>query len=285
MKSVTKVAQEDPQIVEIAQLADVALSTALRVLGGKSNVSAATAKRVLDAHRQLSGGTSQHYAISSSRRKKIVQPAIGIAKQSDVARIANVGLATVSRALRGDGFVSKEKLERILTAARELNYVPNRAAQTLRGSDAGMVGLIIPSFEEPFMRFVETIEGVVSLQGALLTLTCSHSSEPNILKLARDLSVRKADGFVLVHPTPLGSELIKELRQCIVPIVWVNAVSSIYLNPSEGLEQESSVSSWTELVNGEALMHVSPKQEEPGLPSQAAAVLANVLRSRAFPDR
>ncbi|HEY2009194.1 MAG TPA: LacI family DNA-binding transcriptional regulator [Rhizomicrobium sp.] len=64
---------------------------------------------------------------------------------TDVARRAHVGESTVSRVLRNHGSVSQETRERILKAAADLNYVPNRIAGTLASMTSRLIGVVIPS--------------------------------------------------------------------------------------------------------------------------------------------
>jgi LacI family gluconate utilization system Gnt-I transcriptional repressor len=64
---------------------------------------------------------------------------------TDVARRAGVGESTVSRVLRNNGSVSQRTREKILSAAAELNYVPNRIAGTLASMRSKLIGIIIPS--------------------------------------------------------------------------------------------------------------------------------------------
>jgi len=64
---------------------------------------------------------------------------------ADVARRAGVGESTVSRVLRNKGSVSQQTREKILKAASDLNYVPNRIAGTLASMTSKLVGIVIPS--------------------------------------------------------------------------------------------------------------------------------------------
>jgi LacI family transcriptional regulator, gluconate utilization system Gnt-I transcriptional repressor len=64
---------------------------------------------------------------------------------ADVARRAGVGESTVSRVLRNKGSVSQTTREKILKAAADLNYVPNRIAGTLASMTSKLVGVVIPS--------------------------------------------------------------------------------------------------------------------------------------------
>ena len=64
---------------------------------------------------------------------------------ADVARRAGVGESTVSRVLRNHGSVSPRTREKILKAAADLHYVPNRIAGTLASMTSKLVGIVIPS--------------------------------------------------------------------------------------------------------------------------------------------
>jgi LacI family gluconate utilization system Gnt-I transcriptional repressor len=64
---------------------------------------------------------------------------------ADVARRAGVGESTVSRVLRNKGSVSQQTREKILKAASDLHYVPNRIAGTLASMTSKLVGIVIPS--------------------------------------------------------------------------------------------------------------------------------------------
>ncbi len=274
---------EDPPIAEIALMADVAISTALRVLSGRSNVSSAITARVLNAHQHLSGGSSQQYAISSSRRKEIVAPTRAAPKQSDVARLANVGSATVSRALSGHGLVGKEKRERILKAAQQLNYIPDRAAQILRGNAAGLIGIIVPSLESSFVHYVEDIERIARLRGAVLTLSLSHKDESNILRSAKDLAMRKADGLIIIQAAFRGGALLDQLRQFTVPIIWVGESKMVHLNPSHDPEVPHLSGDTATLPSLNYMPEILDAPGESTSALSAAAFLEKVLAAQNLP--
>jgi len=64
---------------------------------------------------------------------------------TDVARRARVGESTVSRVLRNKGSYSRQTREKVLKAAADLNYVPNRIAGTLATMTSKLIGIVIPS--------------------------------------------------------------------------------------------------------------------------------------------
>jgi LacI family transcriptional regulator, galactose operon repressor len=100
--------------------------------------------------------------------------------QRDVARRAGVSQATVSLVLSGAApAISAETLERVSKAARELGYVPNRAAQALRTSRTMMVACIVPDITNPF--YPALVRGIQSVAEALkydvLTVNTDGSPE------------------------------------------------------------------------------------------------------------
>jgi len=72
-------------------------------------------------------------------------PQSNVATLAHVARRAGVGESTVSRVLRNHGSVSRATREKILKAAADLHYVPNRIAGTLASMTSKLVGIVIPS--------------------------------------------------------------------------------------------------------------------------------------------
>jgi hypothetical protein len=72
----------------------------------------------------------------------------------DVARLAGVSSATVSRALGGNYPVASGTRDKIEHAIRELGYVANAHARALAGSTTGTVGLLIGDLVDPFFAFI-----------------------------------------------------------------------------------------------------------------------------------
>ena len=68
----------------------------------------------------------------------------------DVARLAGVSRQTVTRAMNGLPDVSDATRERVIAAARELNYRPNRAAQSLVRGREITIGLVVEDLRNPF---------------------------------------------------------------------------------------------------------------------------------------
>jgi LacI family transcriptional regulator len=118
----------------------------------------------------------------------------------DVAKLAQVDVAVVSRVLRQDPTLSvrEETRERVRRAAAKLDYRPNPAARSLRTSKASAYGLIIPDFHNTV--YAGIIEGA---QDAALSLDCAlftaSISSPNAAprKFSDVLGYGKVDGLLV----------------------------------------------------------------------------------------
>ena len=94
-----------------------------------------------------------------------------------VAALAGVSTATVSRVLARSGRVSPDLEERVRSAAQQLNYQPNRAARNLRARQGSTVGVLIPDIQNLFFTaIVRGIDDEVTKFGYTLLLANSDGS-------------------------------------------------------------------------------------------------------------
>lgn len=97
----------------------------------------------------------------------------------DVAKMANVSVATVSLALNNRKGVKPETARRIREVAEKLHYRPNQNARSLKTDKSRMIGLIVPEIENPFYAsVVENIRAESEANGHMMLLgICNQSSE------------------------------------------------------------------------------------------------------------
>ncbi len=69
---------------------------------------------------------------------------------ADVAKIAGVGVMSVSRVVNGTRHVSPEVERKVRAAIEKIGYVPNEAARVLKGTRSSVLGLIVPDLADPF---------------------------------------------------------------------------------------------------------------------------------------
>lgn len=102
-----------------------------------------------------------------------------MASITEVARLAGVSAATASRVVSSSDYpVSAATRERVLEAARTLDYVPNALARGLLGSRAPVVAVIVHDITDPY--FSEVVRGVedAASPAGFLVITCSSERNP-----------------------------------------------------------------------------------------------------------
>ncbi|MDU5408026.1 MAG: LacI family DNA-binding transcriptional regulator, partial [Streptococcus agalactiae] len=83
-----------------------------------------------------------------------------------VAEKAGVSTSTVSRYISQNGYVSQKASQKIEQAIRELHYVPNFLAQSLKTKKNQLVGLLLPDISNPFFpRLARGVEEFLKEQG------------------------------------------------------------------------------------------------------------------------
>ena len=91
----------------------------------------------------------------------------------EVAKIAGVSPATVSRVMNGSAGVSPEKQNRVLEAIEKTGFVPNEVARSLFKRSARTIGLIIPSIRNPyFTQLASQVDACAGREGYRIFL-CS----------------------------------------------------------------------------------------------------------------
>lgn len=97
---------------------------------------------------------------------------------ADVAQLAGVSTATVSRVLNGTT-VRADLAEAVRRAAAELNYSPNRAARSLRRRYSEVLALVLPDIENPFFTAVARGVEDVARQAGLSVVLCNTDDQPD----------------------------------------------------------------------------------------------------------
>ena len=89
----------------------------------------------------------------------------------DVAAKAGVSITTVSHVINKTRFVKPETAAAVENAIKELNYVHNLAARTLRSKKSEIIGVMINGFENPyFLEILQGIEHILSEKGYQMIL-------------------------------------------------------------------------------------------------------------------
>jgi LacI family transcriptional regulator len=154
---------------------------------------------------------------------KRTRPSVpGVAKIGDVAQLAGVSPATVSRVLNGSGSVSSERADRVRAAAAELGYTPSGPARALRQQRTRVWAAVVADVENPFFTaVVRGMEDVALEHGHRLVL---GNSDEDLEKEAAYLEIAVAEqmaGVVIAVASARDSRLDLLLERGI-PVVAVD---------------------------------------------------------------
>lgn len=154
---------------------------------------------------------------------KVTKP-VRLPVAKDVARLAGVSIATVSRALNGSEKIRPETRATVLKAASDLGFVVNNAARALSTRRSYAVGAIVPSLKnEVFVRALSSFQKILR-QSGYQTIVASTDYDIDIeSREARFLMSNGVDGLMLVgvYMTPtFTSALDKEMFQLCRALVF-----------------------------------------------------------------
>ncbi len=121
------------------------------------------------------------------------------ARLEDVARLAGVSTATVSRVLNGREIVSAQLRESVENAVQQLGYVRDGAARALASRRSHSIGALIPTLEAAiFARCVEALQKRIYESGFTLLLATYDYDPERERRQVVSLVERSIDGLVLV---------------------------------------------------------------------------------------
>jgi LacI family transcriptional regulator len=139
----------------------------------------------------------------------------------DVAKLAKVSVATVSRALNGHESVSEDARRRVIEAARKLRYVPHSAARSLITRRTQTIGVLLPDLHgEFFSELIRGIDQAARREGLHILVSCSHDDAKEAAAAIRTMSGR-VDGLLIMSPH-IDARLLKDTLPGSLPIVLMN---------------------------------------------------------------
>src|SRR5258708_6431009 len=124
----------------------------------------------------------------------------------DIARMLNISVATVSRALRDTYDVNKETREKVLNLAFQLNYKPNFNATALAHGHTHNIGILLPFITNYYFSTVITgIQKVAYDANYNIILYITNDSSERELSIIENLSISSLDGLLVSVSSNSGS--------------------------------------------------------------------------------
>lgn len=135
----------------------------------------------------------------------------------EVARLAQVSPATVSRVMNETARVDKEKADRVWKVIHETGFIPNEIARSLYKKSSRIVGLIVPDIENPFFNQMAKVIEEEAYRNGYRVILCNtgenkEREKDNIQMLTR----MNADGIILMTA---NEKLQTDIEMCKIPVI------------------------------------------------------------------
>jgi LacI family transcriptional regulator len=137
----------------------------------------------------------------------------------EIAKLAGVSSATVSRVLNGSNLVTEETARRIQKIASDLNFVPNNSAIHLKNGKSQIYGIIIPDLTNPFFtELVKIFEGLLVENEQEMLVANSDFHPISAQRSVRRMLLRRVDGVAMLA-SELESASVDSLIRNRIPVV------------------------------------------------------------------
>lgn len=168
----------------------------------------------------------------------------------DVARLAGVSTATVSRVINSPDQVDAKTRRLVRDAVIKLRYVPHGAARALRSHRSRMIGAVVPSFDYAlYARTTSAMQAVLDSNGYSLVLAEHHYDLSVELRITEQLVGRGVDAFVFVglHHDAALFALLEDYGR---PYVLTWGVDPMRQHPSIGFDNRAATFEMTRHLIG-----------------------------------
>ncbi|MEW9051903.1 MAG: catabolite control protein A [Neobacillus sp.] len=159
----------------------------------------------------------------------------------DVAREANVSMATVSRVVNGNPNVKPVTRKKVLEVIERLGYRPNAVARGLASKKTTTVGVIIPDISNIFFaELARGIEDIATMYKYNIILSNSDQNLDKELHLLNTMLGKQVDGIVFMGGN-ITQEHVGEFEKSPVPIVLAGSIEESEKIPSVNIDYEKAV--------------------------------------------
>jgi LacI family transcriptional regulator len=158
----------------------------------------------------------------------------------DVAREANVSMATVSRVVNGNPNVKPATRKKVLEVIERLGYRPNAVARGLASKKTTTVGVIIPDISNPFFaELARGIEDIATMYKYNIILSNSDQNMDKELHLLNTMLGKQVDGIVFMGGN-ISEEHVAEFKRSPAPIVLAGSLEDSEQVPSVNIDYEQA---------------------------------------------
>lgn len=183
----------------------------------------------------------------------------------DVAKIAGVSVATVSRVLNDSGYVNIDTRKKVEAAIKEMNYTPNEVARSLYKRKSKLIGLLLPDITNPFFpQLARGIEDQMQEHGYRIIFGNSDENEEKEFDYIQTFIQNNVIGMISSTNFP-EKDIYSNLK---IPVVFLDRTSndspSVYADGRKGgrlAAQEIIARGSTKITVMQGPAHIKPAQD------------------------
>jgi DNA-binding LacI/PurR family transcriptional regulator len=151
----------------------------------------------------------------------------------DIAKAANVSIATVSRVVNGNTGVREKTRKKVEAAIKKYNYSPSALARGLVNNITNTIGILVDDIRKPY--YASTIYGMERKLNSIgfVAMLCNTGGDyESNTKYLRILAEKKVDGLVLIssilNEETIDIDFLKSFKD--IPIVAINTLQSLTMD-------------------------------------------------------
>ncbi|MDF2943637.1 MAG: transcriptional regulator [Herbinix sp.] len=149
-------------------------------------------------------------------------------KMIDIAKAANVSLATVGRVIHNNGYVAEDKRKEIEQIIKDMGYVPNKMAQALKYSHSKLLGHMTLFSQNMLYEQISAAVDKAALSHDYHVMTlASHYDHGEEAKQIDELIAQRVEGIIITSNAMIDRELITKLVDIKIPVVMIERALNI----------------------------------------------------------
>ncbi|NBJ69036.1 MULTISPECIES: catabolite control protein A [Clostridia] len=166
----------------------------------------------------------------------------------DVAREANVSMATVSRVVNGNPNVKPTTRKKVLATIERLGYRPNAVARGLASKKTTTVGAIIPDISSIFFaELARGIEDIATMYKYNMILSNSDQNEDKEIQLINTMLEKQVDGIIFMGGN-ISEQHVQQFKSSSVPVVLAATYDENNEIPSVNIDYEQAAFEATQFL-------------------------------------
>jgi LacI family transcriptional regulator len=149
-------------------------------------------------------------------------------KMIEIAKAANVSIATVGRVIHNNGYVAEDKRKEIEQIIKDVGYIPNKMAQALKNSHSKLIGhMTLFSQNMLYEQLSAAVDKAALSHGYHVMTLASHYNNGEESKQIDELIAQRVEGLIITSNALIDRELITKLVDNKIPVVMIERVKKL----------------------------------------------------------